>query len=378
MIERMQFVARLQAGERMTDLCREFGVSRQTGYELRAKFEEFGLEAFEDQKTAPKRIPHRTSLEIRALFVEAKKKHSTWGPRKLRAWLLAKKPALVLPSANTIGYWLRREGLVAARGKRQRSEPTAPNQLTKPKGPNDVWGVDFKGQFRLGSGRLCYPLTITDLYSRSLLGCVALDGTSGGPARIAFEEVFREYGLPKLIRTDNGSPFASIGLAGLTPLSVWWLRLGIELERIEPAHPEQNGQHERMHLTLKRETTRPAGANMLQQQERFDRFREEFNEERPHEALGLRPPASAYEASPRRFPDALIELDYPLHDLTCEITSGGAACLNGRQFFLSLALRGERVGLREIDDGTWLVSFMKLDLGHFDERTRKFERKLGS
>jgi transposase InsO family protein len=374
----MRFVARLQEGERMVDLCREYGVSRKTGHKIWNRFQELGLDGLEDQERAPKRIPHRTSPEIRALFVDAKRKHPSWGPKKLRAWLLEKKKGLVLPSANTMGQWLKREGLVEARKTRQRCVPTPPNALTQAKAANDVWCADFKGQFRLGNGRHCYPLTITDLHSRYLLGCVALDGTSGGPARIAFEEVFRDFGLPSVIRTDNGSPFASTGLAGLTSLSVWWLRLGIALERIEPAHPEQNGQHERMHLTLKRETTRPAGANMLQQQERFDGFQEEFNEERPHEALGLRPPASVYSASSRRYPETLRELDYPLHDLFCTITQAGAAYLNGRQFFLSLALRGERVGLREVDDGVWLVSFMSLDLGHFNERTATFERKVSS
>jgi transposase InsO family protein len=358
----------------MVDLCEEYGISRKTGQKIWKRFKENGLLGLEDQRRAPHAIPHRTSAELRKIFVEAKTAHPTWGPRKLKAWLERKKEGIEIPSATTIGYWLRREGLVKTRGRRRRTPCNSPSELTKATAPNDVWCVDFKGQIQLGNGEYCYPLTITDLHSRFLVACTALDGTKTKPARWAFEEAFREYGLPRVIRSDNGGPFASPGLLGLSQLSVFWLRLGIRPERIEPGCPEQNGEHERMHLTLKLETTRPAGQNQLQQQERFDAFREEFNEERPHEALGQQPPSSVYVPSDRRYPDELPPMAYPLHDLTLAVNQGGHIRVNRKVFFLSHALTGQAVGLREIDRGRWLVSFMSLDLGYLNERTRCLER----
>ena len=361
--ERLRFVARVEEGERITDLCREFGISRKTGHKILKRYREGGLAGLVDQRRAPQRIPHRTPPEIRAKFLEAKRRHPTWGPRKLKAWLERKQPGVVLPAASSMGYWLKREGLVKARRRRRRPSYLSPWELTKPAKPNDVWCADFKGQFKLANGRYCYPLTITDLYSRFLVACIALESTKAEPARWAFSEAFREYGLPAVIRSDNGCPFASTALAGLSSLSAFWLRLGIRAERIEPAHPEQNGQHERMHLTLKEETTRPAGANLLQQQERFDVFREEFNEERPHEALGQRTPASFYSPSERACPTKVQELAYPLHDLTRLVSGSGLVSLRQKVFFLTTALAGENVGLREVEDGCWLVSYVSLDLG---------------
>jgi transposase InsO family protein len=373
--ERMRFVARLQEGDRMVDLCREYGISRKTGHKIWVRFQADGLRGLEDRRRTPERIPHRTSPELRAVLVKARKAHPSWGPRKLKAWLEEKQKGITLPSANTIGYWLKREGLVKARPRR-RTPGLVPSELTRATAPNDVWCVDFKGQFQLGNGQYCYPLTITDLYSRFLIACTALEGTKTEPARWAFEEAFREYGLPRIIRSDNGCPFASTGMAGLSSLSVFWLRLGIRPERIEPGCPEQNGQHERMHLTLKVETTRPAAANALQQQERFDGFRVEFNEERPHEALGQKPPASVFVPSERRWTGELPELRYPLHDLTRPVGDNGTVCMRGHQYVLSQALAGELVGLRELDPGRWLVTFMSLDLGYLDEREKRFERNV--
>jgi transposase InsO family protein len=269
---------------------------------------------------------------------------------------------------------MKREGLVEPRRRRSGQRRHSAG-LTTPDRPNDVWCADFKGEFRLGNGRYCYPLTITDQLSRFLVACEARESTRVEQAREVFEEAFRTYGLPSVIRSDNGTPFASTGLAGLSKLSAWWLRLGVAPERIEPAHPEQNGQHERMHRTLKRETTRPAGRNELEQQERFDRFVEEFNQERPHEALGLKPPASVYTPSVRPFPSKMPEPNYPLHDDVCVVTGAGHISLGGRgnQFFLSLALAGQPVGIREEEDGRWLVSFMSIDLAHIDRRNRRVE-----
>jgi transposase InsO family protein len=369
----MQFLARLQAGERMTDLCREFGISRKTGYRLQARFEAVGSAALVDASRAPKRVANRTSAEIRALLLTARREHPTWGPRKLRAWLLRKQPGLLLPAASTIGDLLKREGLVERRRRRRSTPPWAGGRF-EPQGPNELWCVDYKGQFRLGDGQYCYPLTVTDRFSRFLLGCEALESIETGSAKATFQAIFREHGLPRCIRSDNGAPFASRGLHGLTRLSAWWLRLGIRHERIEPAHPEQNGQHERMHLVLKQQTTRPAAPTLLQQQERFDHFVEEYNGERPHEALGQTPPTQHHARSARPYPDRLPELTYPLHDRTCTLSPGGHLKMGGRAgtYFLSTALAGEPVGVREIDDRVWLVSYADLDLGELDERQRRF------
>lgn len=366
----MKFVARLRSGERMSDLCREFGISRKTGYKLAQRFEQYSAVGLFDQRRAPERIPHRTSDAVAELLVELRRQHPTWGPKKLRVQLLERHPALLAPAASTIGELLKKRGLLTPRPRRSRPLVSY-SPLCHAVEPNDVWCVDFKGQFRLGNGRYCYPLTITDAYSRMLLSCEGLDNTRTEGALEVFEESFRRYGLPGAIRSDNGVPFASQGIAGLSRLSVWWLRLGIRLERIEPASPQQNGRHERMHRTLKAETTRPAGANMLQQQERFDRFKEIYNQERPHEALGQKPPAKFYRPAVRRLPERIPEPQYPLHDLVLKVRPCGHLYMpgSGRAFgsvFLSASLAGEHVGLRELDDGTWLISYIGIDLGRLD------------
>lgn len=373
MSERMEFVGRLSKGERMTDLCEELGISRKTGYKFWRRYQEQGVRGLEDASRAPKRVRAKTNAAMEELLVQARKAHSSWGGRKLKDILETRQPGLKLPAASTITAVLKRHGLITQRKRRRRPERYA-GGLTQPQAPNEVWGVDYKGQFRLGNGRYCYPLTASDLCSRYLLVTEALDGTDEASAREVFEQAFDEYGLPEVIRTDNGTPFASQGLAGLTKLSAWWLRLGIKHQRTEPAHPEQNGCHERMHRTLKAETTRPAGRNSLQQQERFDAFRREFNEERPHEALDMQRPAQVYKPSERRRPIPLPELGYPLHDDVLEVSRGGHIRLpRGRHCFLSYALVGQPVGLREQPDGRWLVTFLALDLGTYDPRSGAFE-----
>lgn len=371
--ERMHFIARFQSGERMSDLCQEFGISRKTGYKFLDRFKKLGLVGLYDQAPVAQRIPHRTAPEVVELLVQARRAHPSWGPRKLRAWLLQKDPTLRLPAASTIGDWLKRRGVVATRRRRQ-SVPASVVGRSTATAPNELWCADFKGQFRLGNRSYCYPLTISDAHSRYLLECAALESTKGGPARSVFEVAFREHGLPQRIRTDNGSPFASRGLAGLSRLSVWWLKLGIVHERIEPGHPEQNGQHERMHRTLKAETTRPAAACFLQQQERFDAFMRLYNDERPHEALGQRPPLSRYQISARNYPEHLPDPQYPLEDDVRRVTLCGHLQLpgrlrTGRQIYLSTALAGELVGVRELDSHLWRVAFTSLQLGIFDVRT---------
>jgi transposase InsO family protein len=373
MSERMEFVTRLSKGERMTELCRELGISRKTGYKFWQRFQRLGVRGLEDVSRAPKRVARKTAGEIEELLVRARQAHPRWGGRKLKTVLESGQSGLRLPSPGTIAAILKRRGLVTAKGRRARSQwPGA--MLVQPQAPNDVWGVDYKGQFRLGNGRYCYPLTASDLFSRFLLGTEGLDSTDEESAREVFVEIFEEYGLPAAIRTDNGPPFASQGLAGLTKLSAWWLRLEIRHQRIKPGHPEQNGCHERMHRTLKAETTRPARQNSLQQQERFDEFRKEFNEMRPHEALEMKRPADLYRPSQRRLPKTLPALSYPIHDDVLEVSACGHIRLpRARQVFLSRALAKQPVGVRELEDGRWLVTFVSLDLGAFDPSTGAFE-----
>lgn len=374
--ERMKFVTRLREGERMTDLCREFGISRKTGYKFAERFEQLSVIGLLDQRRVPERIPHRTKPEVVELLVELRKQHPTWGAKKLDDILRRNHPGVKRPAKSTIGELLKKHGLVTPRRARKKF-PVAFSPLAHAVEPNDVWCIDFKGQFRLGSGRYCYPLTVTDAATRFILVCEAFHRIDGDLVRDSLKLAFREYGLPKAIRFDGGPPFASQGLAGLSRLSVWWLRLGLQLERIEPASPQQNGRHERMHRTLKAETTRPPSAALLQQQERFDRWVEAFNRERPHEALAMAFPAEIYRPSARRCPRELPPLDYPLHDLVTTVATCGHARFPGsprraRTFYVSAALAGQRVGLRELDDDKWLVTFMHLDLGLVDATTYKF------
>jgi len=368
------FVSRLRNGERMSDLCREFGVSRKTGYKLVERFEKHGPPGLYDRSRARHTLRHRTPEELEKVIVQVRRDHPTWGARKLYAWLGEHKPGLQIPAISTISRVLMRHQLIEPRKARRRTVLPYGPKLRRTTQPNELWCIDFKGQFRMGNGQLCYPLTVTDHYSRFLLGCEALDSTRGLPAKEALKHVFREYGLPGAIRSDNGVPFATGGIAGLSELSVWWLKLGILPERIEPGHPEQNGRHERMHLTLKRETTRPAGHNLLQQQERFDQFVRIFNVERPHEALGDRPPAKHYRPSPRAFPKHEPEPRYPLHDRTMRVSASGTVSFGTprKGYPLGRVLANELVGLREIEDGVWLVTFAQLDLGHIDLTTRTF------
>ena len=350
----------------MTDLCAEYGISRKTGHGLKSRYEELGVDGLVDQSRAPKHIPHKTSPELVKLVVAARRRHPSWGPRKLKD-VLEKRLGRVLPSASTLGNILVRAGLTEHRRLRKRSRPQQTGRLTVANAPNDVWCVDYKGQFRLGDHTYCYPLTITDQCSRYILGCDGMAAIDENHARDSFEMTFRAYGLPSVIRSDNGTPFASAGLANLSKLSAYWMRLGITPERIRPAHPQENGQHERMHRTLKRETTRPPRTNLLQQQDAFDTFIDEFNNERPHEALAMKRPADVYAPSTRSYPDVLPDPDYSTYDDVIHVTSTGSIYLYGRkQIYLSAALAKQPVGIREEDDGRWLVGFMHVELGHVE------------
>ncbi len=371
MDERLRFVARLLDGEKMAQLCREFDISRKTGYKIFTRYKDCGLEGLTDRSRRPYRQANRLPFQIETLIVQLKREHPSWGAPKIRAKLHRRFPDLRRPAISTVHAVLDRHGLVRkGRERRYRAQGT---QLSTPSAPNDLWCADYKGEFMLADKRYCYPLTITDSASRFLLSCEALASTRAPFAFAVFERAFKDFGLPKAIRTDNGSPFASAhAIFGLSKLSVWWLRLGIGLERIKPGHPQQNGRHERMHLTLKQDTTLPAARNFLQQQDRFDRFRECFNHERPHQALAMQYPAELYSRSERPYV-GLTALEYPFHDRTVAVTLCGRICMGRRKINLSTVFAGQNVGVKQVDENIWLVSFMHYDLGFFDHESNRFE-----
>jgi transposase InsO family protein len=365
MDERMRFVIRLKDGESMASLCREFGISRKTGYKIFERYEACGLEGLSDRTRRPIRYANQLPDQVTASIVAARKEKPHWGGRKIRERLLRRLPhGVKVPACSTIHAVLDRQGLVTpALRRRTRTEGTPLSEALQ---PNELWCTDYKGEFMLGNKRYCYPLTVTDYASRYLLLCEAMESNAERFAFTAFERLFKERGLPRAIRSDNGVPFASPnGLFNLSKLSVWWLRLGITIERIKPGHPQQNGRHERMHLTLKKEATRPAGANLLQQQAKFDLFIEEFNHERPHEALAMKHPADLYQLSPRPY-QGIQNPSYPFHDRTVTVTSCGRLCLYRKKINLSTSLAGQAVGVKEVEPGIWLVSFMEYDLGYID------------
>ena len=369
MDERLRFVARLLDGEKMAVVCREFGISRKTGYKLFNRYKNEGLRGLEDQSTRPYRHPNKLPFAIEKAILGIKRDHRSWGAPKIREKLLKSFPTVKAPAVSTIHSVLDRHGLVSRRKRRRhRAQGTA---LGDPQHPNALWCTDYNGQFRLGNRSYCYPLTITDYSSRYLLACEGLESTRESGAFPVFERVFREFGLPTGIRSDNGVPFASPhAMFGLSRLSVWWLRLGIAIERIRPGHPEQNGRHERMHLTLKKEATQPSSYNVLQQQGRFDDFIEVYNNERPHQALGGRYPAELYTPSPREYRPPELP-DYPFHDRAIKVTQCGRICVGRRKINLSIVFSGQLVGIREVADEVWLVSFMDYDLGFFDQTEDK-------
>lgn len=371
MDERLRFVARLLEGEKMAPLCREFGISRVTGYKIFARYKESGLEGLHDRSRRPYRQANQLPYQVERLILSLKKEHPNWGAPKIRDKILREFSMLKPPAKSTIHAVLDRHGLVKRRKRRRyRAEGTARIHVTE---PNLLWCADYKGEFMLGNKHYCYPLTITDYSSRYLLCCEALPSTRSDLAFTAFERVFKEFGLPSALRTDNGAPFGSgNAFFGLTRLSVWWLRLGIRIERIKPGHPEQNGRHERMHLTLKNDATKPASYNFLQQQERFDRFMQVYNLERPHQGLSGRYPGELFTPSRRAY-DPAKEPEYPFHDRTVRVTHCGRICLGKRKISLSLAFAGQLVGIREVEDKIWLVSFMDYDLGFFDQDEGRVE-----
>ena len=371
MDERLRFVARLLEGEQMSLLCREFGISRKTGYKIFDRYKDHGLEGLTDRSRRPVRYANQLPLQLETAIVRAKQDKPHWGARKIRELLVRRLAGEVrLPAKSTIHAVLDRHGLVRPAIRRRHATGTT---LSLGEAPNDLWCADYKGEFRLGNKSYCYPLTVTDHASRYLLLCEALQSTREDLAFTAFERLFQERGLPAAIRSDNGVPFASANaLFNLSRLAVWWLRLGIAIERIKPGRPQQNGRHERMHLTLKKETTRPPASNSLQQQAKFDAFLQEFNTERPHEALAMKCPAELYKSSTRLY-RGLPELSYPFHDREILVTACGRICLHRKKINFSTVFAGQTVGIKEVDDTVWLVSFMHYDLGYFDLEQRTLQ-----
>jgi putative transposase len=369
--ERMRFIAAIKTGALpMTELCATFGISRKSGYKWLDRYERLGPRGLHNASRAPHKVPWAISHEVADLLVEERRKHPTWGASKLLDLLRNQGTKLNLPAASTAHELLKRHGLVKGRQRRRKLDsPKTP--LAHVQKPNDGWCADFKGHFKLGNGRRCDPLTITDASSRLLLCCKALERPNLQFVQNAFEAVFKECGLPRAIRTDNGSPFvAPLAIGKLTRLSVWWVKLDIQLERIDPGNPQQNGRHERMHKTLN-ETIYPPARDLKAQQRRFDSFREEFNNLRPHAALDGKPPASVYRPSRRPYPAKLPPIEYPRHHEVRTVRSDGTFIWRGEHVYCSTALIGEPVSLEEVEEGRWLLRFGSLPLAVLDARTRK-------
>ena len=373
MDEKLAFVVDCLRGELpMTALCEDYGISRKTGYKWLGRYRDHGPEGLVERSRAPHRHGRSMAPETADAIVALRHERPHWGPRKLRAVLMRSHPDVVWPAASTMGDLLRAEGLVSARRRRRRVAAPC-RRFRTANAPNDVWCIDFKGWFRTRDGERCDPLTVSDAHSRYLLACVIVPPRTE-EVRPILEQLFTRHGLPLAMRSDNGAPFAGTGAGGLSRLSVGWVKAGIALERIEPGQPQQNGRHERMHRTLKAETARPPAASASQQQARFDRFRQDYNHDRPHEALGQRPPAALWRPSPRPYPEPLAEPWYDAWHAVRRVRTDGSIKWGGERVFISETLTGETVGVAETDSGDWIVRFADIDLGIIDRRTGKLRR----
>lgn len=354
----------------VTELCRQFEISRKTGYKWIVRYRQFGPLGLEDLPTKPHYCPHKTERKIINLIRSIRQKHPYWGPKKLLARLKKQHSSWSFPAISTTADILKREGLILSSKRRiRRKHPGCPK--TKAEEPNDIWTADYKGHFKMRNGEYCYPLTVCDMYSRYLLGCQAHEAISLERSKRYFTRLFQEYGLPRRIRTDNGVPFASSAIARLSTLSVWWIKLGIYPEQIEPGRPEQNGRHERMHRTLKKEATIPPERDLKRQQKRFNKFQNEYNRIRPHEALQMKTPKEVYRISGKRMPDKIKGYEYPLHYETRRVSRNSAFRWNNRHINLSSTLIDEYIGLEEIDDGVYNIYYRDCLIGRFFEEILK-------
>ena len=361
----------------IAELCDRYGVSRPTGYKWIYRFHDRGLAGLEELSRRPRHCPHQTSEDLVEEILELRRKHPFWGAKKLLKILCKRQPKETWPARSTISDLLKRHNLIEK--KRRRKYPGHPGKPeTSMDAPNDTWCADFKGEFKTADGIYCYPLTVTDGCTRYLLECKGLPSTAHLRAKPVFAKIFRKFGMPRIIRTDNGAPFATTAIGRLSRLSVWWIRLGIFPELIQPGRPSQNGRHERMHKTLKQETTRPPAKTMRGQQFRFNRFVDEFNRVRPHEALNDDTPASLYKPSNREFPARLPTIEYPGHFETRLVSRNGGFRWNSTRVPITHTLEGEYVGLEEVDDGLWDVYFGPVRLGQMDERTHTIQDALGN
>ena len=374
MDEKRAFIEAWLSGEfGKSELCRRFNVSRVTGYRWLERYKAEGPAGLEVRSSAAHEHPNATAAQLVAQIVELKQRHPTWGPLKLRMYAQRALPRLAWPATSTFGEILKRHDLVVPRRRRARTASYgAPFESVR--AANDVWSIDFKGQFALGDGRLCYPLTVSDNYSRYLLRCQALRGPCHAPVQAALHGLFCEYGLPRALRSDNGVPFASVAVGGLSRLAIWLIKLDVKPERIAPGCPQQNGRHERMHRTLKAETASPPKASMRAQQRAFDRFRPEYNEQRPHQHLDGARPADRYRPSPRPYPSRLPELVYPPDFEQRTVHSAGQIRWHGKELYLSKTLIGETVGMQPMEHDRWQIYFGTVSLGVLDARRGKILR----
>lgn len=373
MKERMKFIIACENNKlSFGDLCKDFQISRKTGYKWVNRYLSDGVHGLEDQSRAPHHHPNQLSEEIESIILRAKRERMHWGPKKIIDWLAQEYKHIEWPAYSTAGDLLKLNGLVQPRKKRVRTPAyTQPFELCT--APNDVWSIDYKGNFILGDGQTCYPLTLTDNYSRYLLACDAFPSISGQDVRKTLIRLFREYGLPKAIKSDNGSPFATRSLAGLSRLSVWWIKLGIIPERIKPGAPQENGRHERMHLTMKQEVAMPPKENIIVQQRALDAFQNEFNHERPHEGIESQRPAWIYIHSPRAYPEQLNQIEYDSNVTTRKIRTNGTMKWDGKEIFISETLIGERIGLTPITNEDWKIQFSNLTIAVFNEKSLKIK-----
>jgi putative transposase len=364
----------LESNYGITEISFKLGVSRKTVYKWIERYTEEGISGLEEKSRIAYRHPNITDPDKIKRIIDYKEKHDKWGPKKVISNLERMYPEEIWPSASTAGEWLKKNGLVRKR-KRRRHVDRYRDHFTNCIKPNDVWSADYKGQFYTRDKKICYPLTVTDNYSRYIISCDALEGPRYIETRDCFERIFREYGLPEAIRTDNGIPFAGTSIGGLSRLSIWWIKLGIIPERIYPGKPQENGRHERMHRTLKESTVKPAGSNLEDQQNKFDFFRVEYNHERPHESIGMKRPEEVYKKSFRSFPESIKPIEYPEGFEIRSVRHNGEIKFEGDVYFISELLHRERIGLKEVGYGFWQINFGLHKLGYIDLTRKKIIRK---